>query len=170
MTADLTPVQRELLTRIAAAEDGVLGAPAADKRTIAALIKRGFVISLPKADAPSQLLITAAGKTALGGEGPADRQEPDEPPPPPDPAPRSAKAAPTKGKLADLIALLRRPEGARIDEMMTATGWQAHSVRGAMSGALKKKLGLAILSEKKDGERVYRIAAQEPGAPAGADA
>lgn len=61
------------------------------------------------------------------------------------------------GKLTVLIDLLRRPEGARLDEMMTATGWQAHSVRGAMSGALKKKQSLNIASEKTAGERVYRI-------------
>ena len=62
-------------------------------------------------------------------------------------------------KQAKLIERLRRPKGASIAEMMKATGWQAHSVRGVMSGALKKKLGLAIVSEKNDGgERRYRIA------------
>ncbi len=43
--------------------------------------------------------------------------------------------------------------------MTAATGWQAHSVRGAMSGAIKKKLGLTILSEKSEGRRIYRIPA-----------
>ena len=58
-----------------------------------------------------------------------------------------------------VIALLRRPCGATIDELTAATGWQAHSVRGLMSGALKKRLGLEIVSEKdaKTGERRYRI-------------
>lgn len=60
-------------------------------------------------------------------------------------------------KLAGVVALLRRLEGARLDEMQTATGWQAHSVRGAMSGAIKKKMGLDITSEKTDAGRVYRI-------------
>ena len=60
-------------------------------------------------------------------------------------------------KLEAVIQLLRRPQGARLDEMMTATGWQAHSVRGAMSGALKKQRQLAIISEKTDVGRVYRI-------------
>jgi len=70
---------------------------------------------------------------------------------------------PKISKLAALVALLRRPEGARIDEMMTATGWQAHSVRGAMSGALKKAQNLAIVSEKIDAGRVYRILPETAG-------
>jgi hypothetical protein len=62
-------------------------------------------------------------------------------------------------KLDKILTLLRRPAGATVEQMVTATGWQAHSVRGAISGALKKKLGLAIESTKQDGRRVYRIAA-----------
>ena len=61
-------------------------------------------------------------------------------------------------KLDRLVELLKRPEGATVAEMMTAVGWQAHSVRGAMAGALKRR-GLKILSEKVDGERRYRIEA-----------
>jgi hypothetical protein len=62
-------------------------------------------------------------------------------------------------KLASLIAALRRPEGSTIAEMMEATGWQAHSVRGAMSGNLKKKLSLEVISEVVENRgRVYRIA------------
>jgi Protein of unknown function (DUF3489) len=61
-------------------------------------------------------------------------------------------------KQAKLINLLRRAAGASIGEMVEATGWQAHSVRGVMSGALKKKLGLAIESETRANRgRVYRI-------------
>jgi hypothetical protein len=60
-------------------------------------------------------------------------------------------------KLGSMITLLRRPEGASIAEMTISTGWQAHSVRGAMSGALKGKLGLNVTSEMKDGVRRYRI-------------
>jgi len=62
-------------------------------------------------------------------------------------------------KLALLVDLLQRKGGATIAEMMKATGWQPHSVRGAISGALKKKRGLAVKSEKVEGRgRVYRIA------------
>jgi hypothetical protein len=54
--------------------------------------------------------------------------------------------------------MLRTPEGANIEEIVAATGWLSHTVRGSMSGALKKKLGLTITSEKVDGRgRVYRI-------------
>ncbi len=54
--------------------------------------------------------------------------------------------------------MLRRPEGATIEQVVEATGWQRHTVRGAMSGALKKKLGLTLASEKVEGRgRVYRI-------------
>ncbi len=61
-------------------------------------------------------------------------------------------------KQATLIAMLRAPDGATIEEIMAATGWQSHTVRGAFAGALKKKLGLTITSEKIDGRgRVYRI-------------
>ncbi len=63
-------------------------------------------------------------------------------------------------KQALLINLLRRKNGATIDEAVAAMGWQRHSVRGAISGTLKKKLGLAVTSENLEGRgRVYRIAA-----------
>jgi len=64
-----------------------------------------------------------------------------------------------KTKLAQLEAMLRRPDGATIEQISKSLVWQAHSVRGAMSGALKKKQGLTITNEKTDdGRRVYRIA------------
>ena len=54
--------------------------------------------------------------------------------------------------------MLQRPEGASLDEIVAATGWQAHTVRGAIAGALKRKLGLSVASEKVEGRgRVYRI-------------
>lgn len=61
-------------------------------------------------------------------------------------------------KLSTVITLLRRPKGASINDLMNATGWQAHSVRGAISGAIKKKQGLAVTSEVSGDRRVYRIA------------
>jgi hypothetical protein len=60
-------------------------------------------------------------------------------------------------KQMTLIKLLKRPGGAAIDEMAKATGWQRHSVRGVISGVLKKRLGLSIASEKEDRGRIYRI-------------
>ena len=54
--------------------------------------------------------------------------------------------------------MLRRKEGATIAQIATALDWQPHSVRGAISGSLKKKQGLTVVAEKvADGERVYRI-------------
>ena len=58
------------------------------------------------------------------------------------------------------IDLLRRPNGASIEELQEVTGWQPHSVRGFLAGAVKKKLGLAVVSEKPDdGPRRYRVLA-----------
>jgi len=69
--------------------------------------------------------------------------------PPPPPAPRSPS------KLDQLEALLLVPGGASIAELMAATGWQQHSVRGAMAGALRKR-GLILTSAKDEGARRYR--------------
>ena len=72
---------------------------------------------------------------------------------------QAAPAAKPKTKLGQLEAMLRRPDGATVEQISKSLDWQAHSVRGAMSGALKKQ-GLIIASEKTvDGRRIYRIAA-----------
>lgn len=56
------------------------------------------------------------------------------------------------------LALLSRPEGATIEDLQKSTGWQPHSVRGFLAGAVKRKLGLALTSEKAEGQpRRYRI-------------
>jgi hypothetical protein len=61
-------------------------------------------------------------------------------------------------KQAKLIAMLKRPEGATIGEIAASLDWQPHTVRGAIAHALKKKLGLEVISEKIEGrERIYRI-------------
>lgn len=62
-------------------------------------------------------------------------------------------------KHAQLLQLLNRPEGASIEDMMQATAWQQHSVRGFLAGTVKKKMGLALTSSKAEGDvRRYRIA------------
>ncbi len=62
-------------------------------------------------------------------------------------------------KQAQVVAMLKRPEGATVAQIMGATSWQAHTVRGTFAGAFKKKLGLTITSEKPEGgERVYHAA------------
>lgn len=60
-------------------------------------------------------------------------------------------------KIDAVVAALRAPGGASITDLMTLTGWQMHSVRGAIAGALKRKRGLTVTSIKRDGERLYRI-------------
>jgi hypothetical protein len=62
-------------------------------------------------------------------------------------------------KLAAIIDAMRHPSGATIAQMMAGTGWQAHTVRGAISGMVRKRLGYEVATEKgADGQRAYRIA------------
>jgi hypothetical protein len=68
-----------------------------------------------------------------------------------------AKTARDGTKTERIIALLKRPSGATINDIMAETGWQAHSVRGFISSQLSKRLGFRIKSFKGGGERVYRI-------------
>jgi len=72
-----------------------------------------------------------------------------------------ATAARRGTKTAKILALLARPDGASLAELRKATGWQAHSVRGFLSGAVKNKMGLRVTSAQRgDGERAYRIPAK----------
>ena len=67
-------------------------------------------------------------------------------------------AARDGSKTAKILALLKRPGGASLQQLQKATGWQAHSVRGFLSGTLKKKMGLRVHSAKlPDGRRTYRV-------------
>jgi hypothetical protein len=70
------------------------------------------------------------------------------------------KPAREGSKKAEVLALMRRKNGATLAEIMKVTGWQAHSVRGFISGGLGKKMGLKVESTKgKDGERTYSVKA-----------
>jgi hypothetical protein len=89
--------------------------------------------------------------TSKTGQSTRKNTHPAAPPPPVVPG----------GKLGLLVGLLLRPDGVRLGEMTAATGWQAHSVRGALSGSIKKKLGYALASEATDGGRVYRIVMEQ---------
>ncbi|MGF6862676.1 hypothetical protein ABIE69_003266 [Rhodobacteraceae bacterium MBR-64] len=104
------------------------------------------------------LVVTEAGLLAIGIEPvvaktvAAIREHAAKAPAPKPPTQRAGT------KQAQIIALLQRPEGATIAEIVAATLWQAHSARGLISGVLKKKLGLVIGSTKEDGRgAVYRI-------------
>jgi len=75
-----------------------------------------------------------------------------------EPIPSDKTGKTPKGKLGDMLALLKREEGATVTDLMEATGWQKHSVRGAMSGQLKTKYGLIIQKIATKGEEtVYQI-------------
>jgi len=74
------------------------------------------------------------------------------------PKPRTSKPVIAKTKQQQLIEMLHRPNGATIKQMAEGLGWQAHTVRGVLSGVLKKRLGLAVTSTKSDGGRVDRVA------------
>ncbi|MBW6496248.1 MAG: DUF3489 domain-containing protein, partial [Burkholderiaceae bacterium] len=106
------------------------------------------------------LLVTEAGLAAIGIEpvvastvAIARRAKPKlEPALTPDDADTAKPVAARAGtKQAQIIAMLQRPEGATIAEMLAVTGWQVHTVRGVISAVLKKKLGLAIASWKVEG-------------------
>ena len=160
--------------------EGLRGGAAA--KVIAALLAKGF---LQEVDADTRkgepmwretgdghgvtLVASDAGLAAIGIEpedaNPAPAGATDAPTEgPAADTPTEAKAAPKARRLRDgtkqatLIAMLRAPDGATIEEIMAATGWQSHTVRGAMAGALKKKLGLEVTSEKVEGRgRVYAL-------------
>jgi hypothetical protein len=96
-------------------------------------------------EAPAEAASSIEGKPELGGSRKVSKSKP--------------KAHRADSKQAKLIEMLMRPDGASIDEIVTAFGWQPHTVRGAIAGALKKKLGLKVVSEKSEGRgRIYRIA------------
>jgi Protein of unknown function (DUF3489) len=168
----ITEAQIELLGRAAAEPDGVIYGPE-DATLARALIIKRLAIWLTVEGGGERLIITEKGRAALpaprsrraactaervevadtsprgaglaaGGAGKAASAPAETPGP-------QAKLAPA-GKLGALVDLLNRPQGATVDDMMAATGWQAHSVRGALAGALKKTLGYEVASE-----RVYRI-------------
>jgi hypothetical protein len=115
------------------------------------------------------LVATDAGLSAIGVEpenantapaGATDAltEEPAQDTPTETEAAPKARATRQGTKQAMLIAMLRALAGATIEEIMATTGWQSHTVRGAMAGALKKKLGLEVTSEKVEGRgRVYKL-------------
>lgn len=145
-----TKPQQALLESAAAADGGLIDAPPEGDRTLATLVRNGFAIIAPGDGDVRRMLITAEGRTAIGQPPVAKARS----------RPKAAAEPPVANptsKIATVVTLLRRAEGASLQVLMGATGWQAHSVRGALSGAIKKKLGLPVTSERVGDARIYRI-------------
>ena len=186
-TIQLSDTQSVILAT-ACAREGGLALPitaslkgAAVDMVLTSMIKKGLIEAIPaevgipvwredEDGTPLMLVATAAAYMALGivadtGADTAQEEEPatdmaDQPETTPTEADsvNPARKIREGTKQATLIAMLERPEGATIAEIMETTAWQPHSVRGFIAGALKKKLGLNVTSEKVDGRgRIYRL-------------
>ena len=156
--AKLSPAQYLLLRTSARRADGRVIAPeslrgGARAKVLTALLQRGWI-----EPAAGGHVLTDAGYAVIGQERPVR----------PDDVqsvdiignlqlPESIPVRPGT-KLAALVMALRRPQGATSLQLMLATGWQPHTVRGAISGMLRKKLGLnVVLAHNDTGERVYKV-------------
>jgi len=164
----LSDAQAVILSTACAREDGAVFPVTASLKGGAvgnvckSLLKQGLIEEIPATDlntvyrhdeerGPITLRATPLAYSTLG-----ITDEPDDTPPA-ETAPAPAQRR--KGtKQEAVIAMLRTEGGATIDEITAATNWAPHTARGFMSGALKKKLGLTITSEKVEGRgRTYRI-------------
>lgn len=159
MTIQLTPTQQAILThahqhtegKIAWFPENIKGG--ARQKVIDGLFKRTLITYDGK-----DWFVAAEGYEALGvpRKAPVSAQAIDE-------VIEAATAAKPRmrdnSKQAQVIVMLKRPEGATIEQICEATQWQAHTVRGTFAGAFKKKLGLEITSTKEvGGQRIYRVA------------
>ena len=161
-TIQLTPAQHAILAYALEHTDGkIIWFPdnvkgGARKKVLDGLFNRALITPLHDG-----WFISAEGYDALGvpRKGPMTQAEIDAiatQPTQVEGKPRSRD----NSKQAQVIAMLKRPEGATIAQICAATGWQAHTVRGTFAGVFKKKLGLTITSSKESGtERIYRIVA-----------
>ena len=154
----LSPAQSLLLRTAARRADGRVIPPdtlrgGARVKVLTALLQRGWI-----EPADDGHVLTDAGYAAISQQRPV-------PPDDVQPVDTIGDLQLVEGilirpgtKLAALVVALRRPQGAISLQLMLATGWQPHSVRGAISGMLRKKLGLnVVLAHNESGERVYRV-------------
>ena len=170
MSADLSPTQTQVLQHAALHTEGrLLWFPqnlkgGAKAKVLSSLSKRDLIASsgpdwfvAPEGYAaiglPRRAPVSLAALDAVIATATAIDQT----------AQKSTQSTPSKQ--AQVLALLQRDEGATLQQMCALTNWQAHTMRGALAGAFKKKLGLTISSSKDaGGERTYRLAPK--GAPA----
>lgn len=154
----LSPTQSLLLRTAARRADGRVIPPdtlrgGARVKVLTAMLQRGWI-----EPADSGHVLTDAGYAAIG-------QQPAVPPDDVQPVDTIGDLQHLEGipirpgtKLAALVMALRRPQGATSLQLMLATGWQPHTVRGVISGMLRKKLGLnVVLAHNDTGDRVYKV-------------
>ena len=151
----LSDTQKQILKRAAKTTDGKLAwfpdtlKGGARKKVVDALFSRALIT----ADG-ADWTMAAEGYDALGIPRPVPSNNDAAQAAPATAAPRTRE----NSKQAQVIAMLKRPEGATIQQICATTGWQQHTVRGTFAGAFKKKLGLTIDSSKEAGsERVYKV-------------
>ena len=165
----LSDTQAVILSAACARDDGLVFPITANLKggavgnVLKSLLKRELIEEMPASDhntvwrhdeerGPITLRATPQAYTVLGISDAPEPTAVAEPPAEP-----TRRRSGTKQEA--LIAMLRAEGGATIDEIVAALEWQPHTARGAMSGALKKKLGLTITSEKVEGRgRAYKIA------------
>ena len=149
----LTPTQSTIIRSAARHPEGRIALLAtlqggARANTLNGLLKRGWIV-----EAGDGHLLTDAGYATIG------QQRPSLPPINDSPTRDCVQPCRPGTKLAKVVDALQNPDGATIFLLMCCTGWQPHTIRGALSGMVRKKLGLNVASTKvAGGERVYRIA------------
>lgn len=168
----LSDTQAVILSAACARDDGLVFPVTAKIKggaignCLKSLLKRGLIEELPASDPDTVWrhdeergsITLRATPLAYSALGITEDDIPDTGASGDNPAPQKVQRRGSKQAL--LIEMLEAPEGATIQQVVHATGWQPHTVRGAIAGALKKKLGLNVVSEKVKGRgRVYRIEA-----------
>ncbi len=153
---NLTDTQRTVLTTAADREDGaILPLPAhirggAVTKVLNALLAGGLITDAPHTISPAGLAAIDRPSIVETPEAETVVSIPDKP----------ARKTREGTKQALLIEMLKRPEGATVDQIAEVTGWERHTIRGSISGALKKKLGLTITTE-----RIRMVGPNRVGAP-----